>query len=105
YYDAYYKKATQARALIKKDFNSAFKSVDAILAPVTPSVAFKIGEKTGNPLDMYLEDIFTIPANLAGVPALSVPFGSADNLPIGVQIIGKHFDEKTILKIGHHLSS
>lgn len=105
YYDAYYKKATQARALIKKDFDSAFKSVDAILAPVTPTPAFKIVEKTDNPLDMYLEDIFTIPINLAGVPALSVPFGSVNNLPVGVQIIGKHFDEKTILKIGHHLSN
>lgn len=105
YYDAYYKKATQARALIKKDFDSAFKTVDAILAPVTPTLPFKIGEKTGNPLDMYLEDIFTIPANLAGVPALSVPFGKVDNLPVGVQIIGKHFDEKTVLKIGHHLVS
>ncbi|MEA2064883.1 MAG: Asp-tRNA(Asn)/Glu-tRNA(Gln) amidotransferase subunit GatA [Patescibacteria group bacterium] len=104
YYDAYYKKAAQARIMIKKDFDSAFKSVDAILAPVTPSTAFKIGEKTANPLDMYLEDIFTIPMNLAGVPALSVPFGNVNNLPVGVQIVGKHFDEKTILKIGHYLS-
>lgn len=103
YYDAYYKKAMQVRTLIKKDFEDAFKSVDAIISPVTTGPAFKIGEKTENPLEMYLQDIFTSPVNLAGVPALSVPFGSVDNLPVGVQIIGKHFDEKTILKIGKKL--
>ncbi|MBT4277639.1 Asp-tRNA(Asn)/Glu-tRNA(Gln) amidotransferase subunit GatA [Candidatus Falkowbacteria bacterium] len=103
YYDAYYKKAMQVRTLIKQDFDKVFESVDALIAPVTPGPAFKIGENINDPLQMYLEDIFTAPVNLAGVPALSVPYGKIDNLPVGVQIIGKHFDEKTILKIGSNL--
>ena len=105
YYDAYYKKAMQVRTLIKKDFDSAFEKVDAIIAPVTPDIAFKIGEKTDDPLQMYLEDIFTAPVNLAGVPSLAIPFGSAKKMPLGIQIIGKHFDEKTILKIGSKLEN
>lgn len=105
YYDAYYKKAMKVRTLIKKDFDEAFKKVDAIVAPVTPGPAFKIGENINDPLQMYLEDIFTAPVNLAGVPSLAVPFGKLDNLPVGVQIIGRHFDEKTILRVGKRLES
>ncbi|MEA2088956.1 MAG: Asp-tRNA(Asn)/Glu-tRNA(Gln) amidotransferase subunit GatA [Patescibacteria group bacterium] len=104
YYDAYYKKAMQVRTLIKKDFDNAFEKVDALLAPVAPDIAFKIGEKIDNPLQMYLEDIFTAPVNLAGVPSLAIPFGKTNKMPLSVQIIGKHFDEKTILKIGHKLT-
>jgi len=102
YYDAYYKKAQAVRTLIIQDFKKAFDDVDAILMPTTPSVAFRIGEKIDDPLQMYLEDLFTVPASLAGVPALSVPCGKIGNLPIGLQIIGKWFDEKTVLKIGYN---
>ncbi len=102
YYDAYYKKALQVRTLIKQDFEQAFKRVDLILAPTAPNVAFKIGEKINDPLQMYLSDIFTIPASLAGLPSLSLPCGQVDNLPVGLQIIGRQFDEKTILKLAHH---
>ncbi|NCF75415.1 MAG: Asp-tRNA(Asn)/Glu-tRNA(Gln) amidotransferase subunit GatA [Xanthomonadaceae bacterium] len=105
YYDAYYKKAMQVRTLIKKDFDDVFEKIDALIAPVTPNIAFKIGEKTDDPLQMYLEDIFTAPINLAGVPSLAVPFGETKKMPLSVQIIGKHFDEKTILKIGNKLKN
>ncbi len=105
YYDAYYKKAQKVRTLIKKDFDDVFEKVDALLTPATPGPAFKIGEKTADPLEMYLEDIFTAPINLAGVPALSLPAGKIDGMPVGVQIIGKHFDEETILKIGSKLEN
>ncbi len=99
YYDAYYLKALKVRTLIKRDFEQAFESVDAIIAPVSPMPAFKIGEKVQDPLQMYLGDIFTIPVNLAGLPAISVPCGfTKDNLPLSFQLIGKHFDEQTILK-------
>lgn len=102
YYDAYYKKAQQVRTLIKQDFEMAFKKVDAIVTPTTPSPAFKAGEKTEDPLQMYLADIFTISVNLAGVPGISVPCGfTSNNLPVGLQIIGKHFDEETILKTAY----
>ncbi|MFQ5852441.1 MAG: Asp-tRNA(Asn)/Glu-tRNA(Gln) amidotransferase subunit GatA [Candidatus Binatia bacterium] len=101
YYDAYYLKAQKVRSLIKKDFEETFKTYDAIITPTAPTTAFKIGEKTQDPLQMYLSDIFTIPVNLAGLPALSLPCGfDASGLPIGMQIIGKHFDEETILRIG-----
>ena len=103
YYDAYYKKAQEVRTLIKEDFQKAFEEVDALVAPVTPGPAFKIGEHTDDPLEMYLEDIFTAPINLAGVPSLSLPYGQIDGLPAGIQIIGRHFDEKTILRLGHFL--
>ncbi len=103
YYDAYYKKAMQVRTLIKKGFDQAFADVDIILAPVTPNPAFKIGENTSDPLQMYLEDMFTAPINLAGVPALSLPYGKIGHLPVGVQLIGRHFDEKTILRVGKKL--
>ena len=102
YYDAYYKKAQQARTLIKRDFEKVFNSVDAIVTPTSPTAAFKSGEKTEDPLQMYLSDIFTISVNLAGIPAISIPCGfTSNNLPIGLQIIGKHFDEESILKAAY----
>ncbi|HEX6768282.1 MAG TPA: amidase family protein, partial [Candidatus Binatia bacterium] len=102
YYDAYYLKAQRVRTLIKNDFDEAFKRCDVIVTPTTPTTAFKIGEKTQDPLQMYLSDIYTISINLAGLPALSLPCGfDCDNLPIGLQIIGKHFDEATVLRTAH----
>ncbi len=102
YYDAYYVKAQKVRTLIMRDFTEAFGQVDAILTPVAPTPAFKIGEKTGDPLQMYLSDIFTIPVNLAGTCALSVPAGlSASGLPVGLQLIGRPFGEETILRAAH----
>jgi aspartyl-tRNA(Asn)/glutamyl-tRNA(Gln) amidotransferase subunit A len=102
YYDAYYLKAQKVRTLIRNDFTEAFKQCDAILAPVTPTPAYKKGEKTDDPLKMYLDDILTTPINLAGNCALSLPCGfSADGMPIGLQIIGDAFQEETILKVGH----
>ncbi len=102
YYEAYYRKAQQVRTLIKKDFEDAFKKVDMIATPTSPTAAFKVGEKTADPLQMYLSDIFTISVNLAGVPGISVPCGfTSDNLPIGLQLIGKHFDEESILQVAH----
>jgi len=99
YYDAYYKKAQQVRTLIKNDFDEAWKQIDFILAPTTPTPAFRFGEKTDDPLQMYLSDIFTLSVNLAGIPAISIPCGfSKENLPIGLQLIGRPFDEATILK-------
>ncbi len=103
YYDAYYIKAQKVRRLIKEDFDKAFKEVDVILTPVSPTPAFKIGEKTKDPLKMYLEDIFTIPVNLAGLPAISIPVKKyQDELPVGFQLIGKPFHEADILGIGKH---
>jgi aspartyl-tRNA(Asn)/glutamyl-tRNA(Gln) amidotransferase subunit A len=102
YYDAYYLKAQRVRALIKQDFDEAFRRCDAIITPTAPTTAFKIGEKIANPLQMYLSDIYTISVNLAGLPALSLPCGfDGDGMPIGLQIIGKHFDEATILRLAH----
>lgn len=101
FYDAYFTKAQRVRRLISQDFTNAFKEVDVILAPTAPSVAFKIGEKTKDPLSMYLSDIFTIGANMAGLPALSMPAGMHNNLPIGMQLIGKHFKEGEILNVAH----
>lgn len=102
YYEAYYKKAQQVRTLIKRDFDEAFKGVDVIVTPTTPTPAFKIGEKASDPLQMYLSDIFTISVNLAGVPAISIPCGfSSQGLPIGLQLIGRHFDEEKILQVAH----
>lgn len=100
YYDAYYLKAQKVRSLIHQDFQNAFKVCDAILSPTTPSAAFKIGEKSADPLSMYLSDIFTISANLAAVPGLSIPCGqTSGGLPIGLQLMGKHFDEVRLLQI------
>ena len=102
YYDAYYLKAQKARTLIKEDFERAFSEVDVIASPTTPEAAFRAGEKTGDPLKMYLSDIFTISANLAGVPCISVPCGlTKAGLPAGLQIIGRHFDEEGVLKAAH----
>ena len=100
YYDAYYLKAQKVRQLIKNDFDKVFNDVDAILTPSTPSAAFKVGDKKDDPASMYLNDIFTVPVNLAGLPAISVPAGhDKNNLPLGLQLIGKPFDEQTILNL------
>ena len=100
YYDAYYRKAQQVRTLLTRDFLAAFNEVDAIVAPVTPTPAFKLGEKTDDPVKMYLEDIYSVAASLAGVCGMSVPCGTTrDGLPIGVQVMGKHFDEATMLRV------
>ena len=100
YYDAYYLKAQKIRQLIKNDFDKIFNDVDAILTPSTPSAAFKIGEKKDDPVSMYLNDIFTVPVNLAGLPAISIPAGyDKNNLPLGLQLVGKPFDEQTILNL------
>ena len=104
YYDAYYLKAEKVRTLIKSDFLQAFKKVDIILTPVSPTLPFKLGEKINDPLQMYLSDIFTVSASLAGLPALSVPVAFKQNLPVGLQIIGKYFHENTILKVGRVFS-
>jgi len=102
YYDAYYLRAQQARALIRRDFEEAFRVCDALLAPVAPTPAYRLGEKTADPLQMYLGDIFTVPANLAGICGLSVPCGAtAGGLPIGLQILGPAFQEEKILRVGH----
>jgi aspartyl-tRNA(Asn)/glutamyl-tRNA(Gln) amidotransferase subunit A len=102
YYDAYYLKAQKVRTLLVRDFEEAFKKVDAIVTPTSPTAAFKLGEKVDDPLSMYLADIFTVTADLAGIPGISVPCGETkENLPIGLQILGKHFDEATILRVGH----
>ena len=103
YYDAYYLKALKVRALIKNDFARVFKNYNCILTPTSPFPAFKIGEKISNPVSMYLSDIFTVPVNLAGLPAISIPSGfTKEELPIGLQIIGKPFDEETILRIAYN---
>lgn len=102
YYDAYYLKAQKVRTLIRQDFETIFNQYDVILGPTAPTTAFKIGEKIDDPLTMYVEDILTIPVNLAGIPAISVPCGFASNgLPVGLQIIGKAFDESTVLRVAH----
>jgi aspartyl-tRNA(Asn)/glutamyl-tRNA(Gln) amidotransferase subunit A len=102
YYDAYYLKALKVRTLIRRDFMQAFESCDVIVTPTSPTAAFRIGEKVDDPLQMYLADVFTISANLAGVPGISVNCGfTAAGLPIGLQILGKPFDEGTILKAAH----
>ena len=105
YYDAYYKKAQQIRRLIRDDFLTAFDSVDAILAPTTPGAAFKLGEKVDDPIQMYLSDIYTIAINLAGLPALTFPVGFDQGLPLGAQIIGKHFTEARLLQLAHQFQT
>ena len=101
YYDAYYLKAQRVRTLIRRDFDAAFESVDALVTPTTPTPAFRIGEKADDPLAMYLSDIFTVTVNLAGLPAVSIPCGvTRGGLPVGLQIIGRRFDEETVLRIG-----
>ena len=101
YYDAYYVKAQKVRTLIKQDFDEAFKQVDAIVAPTSPTVAFPIGARTGDPYQMYLADVFTIPANMAGIPGIAVPCGFSDGLPVSLQVFAKSFDEETVLQVAH----
>jgi aspartyl-tRNA(Asn)/glutamyl-tRNA(Gln) amidotransferase subunit A len=101
YYDAYYLRAQQVRTLIRRDFEGAFRQCEVVAMPTTPTPAFRIGEKTADPLQMYLADIFTVPANLAGIPGLSLPGGFVDGLPVGIQLLGRPFDEATLLRIGH----
>jgi aspartyl-tRNA(Asn)/glutamyl-tRNA(Gln) amidotransferase subunit A len=106
YYDAYYLKAQKLRTLIAGDFKSAFEEVDVILTPTAPSAAFAAGEKSDDPLAMYLNDVFTVPSSLTGLPAISVPAGlSADGLPLGLQLIAKPFDEATMLRAGFALEA
>jgi aspartyl-tRNA(Asn)/glutamyl-tRNA(Gln) amidotransferase subunit A len=100
YYDAYYLRAQKVRTLIRRDFEAALGACDVIATPTTPTPAFRLGEKTGDPLQMYLADIFTVPANLAGLPALSLPCGLAGGLPVGLQLLGRSFDEATLLRAG-----
>ena len=102
YYDAYYLKAQKIRKIISNEFEQAFKEVDLILGPTTPDSAFKLGEKTNDPIAMYLSDVFTVSTNLAGLPAMSIPMGFKKNLPLGLQIIGNHFDESKILSLAYH---
>ena len=101
YYDAYYLKAQQARTLIRQDFDQVFREVDALITPTSPVTAFKIGEKVGDPVQMYLIDACTLPVNIAGLPGLSIPCGFSDGLPVGMQFIGHHFSEETLLKAAH----
>jgi len=105
YYDAYYLKAQKVRTLIKDDFDKAFEKVDVLITPTAPTPAFKLGEKIDAPVSMYLSDIYTVSANLAGIPAVSVPCGKIDGLPVGLQIIGKQFDDEKILQIAQILNS
>ena len=101
YYDAYYLKAQKVRTLIRQDFEKAFETCDALITPVAPTTAFRIGEKVSNPLDMYLSDVFSVEVNMAGIPALSVPCGFSNGLPIGMQIMGPHLSEEMLLRIGY----
>lgn len=101
YYDAYYLKAQQIRRLISDDFKRAYQEVDVIMGPTAPSVAFRFGEKSGDPVSMYLSDIYTIAVNLAGLPAMSIPAGFSNNLPVGLQLIGDYFAEERLLNAAH----
>jgi aspartyl-tRNA(Asn)/glutamyl-tRNA(Gln) amidotransferase subunit A len=100
YYDAYYLRAQKVRTLIRRDFEKAFEACDVVATPTTPTPAFRLGEKTDDPLQMYLEDIFTVPANLAGIPGLSLPCGLVGGLPVGLQLLGRPFDEASLLRCG-----
>jgi aspartyl-tRNA(Asn)/glutamyl-tRNA(Gln) amidotransferase subunit A len=103
YYDAYYLKAMKCRTLILRDFQQAFERVDVVLTPTSPTVAFRIGERTADPLSMYLSDIFTITCNLAGLPGISLPCGkNSEGLPIGLQLMAPHFEESRLLRLAHH---
>jgi len=101
YYDAYYLKAQKVRTLLRRDFETAFSKVDILLAPTCPTTAFKLGEKTSDPLEMYLSDIYVVATNPAGVPAMALPCGFSNDMPVGMQLIGKHLDEQTIFQVGH----
>jgi len=101
YYDAYYLRAQKVRTLIRRDFERAFEVCDVVATPTAPTPAFRLGEKTEDPLQMYLADIFTVPASLAGIPGLSLPCGFVEGLPVGLQLLGRSFDEATLLRTGH----
>ena len=102
YYDAYYLKAQRVRTLLTRDFENAFEKVDAIVTPTCPTTAFKLGDKVNDPLAMYLADVYTVTADLAGIPGISVPCGyTREKLPVGLQLLGKHFDEATILRLAY----
>jgi aspartyl-tRNA(Asn)/glutamyl-tRNA(Gln) amidotransferase subunit A len=101
YYDAFYLKAQKVRTVIRREFDAAFEKYDVLVAPVTPTTAFKIGEKTADPFEMYLNDVFTLPVNIAGLPGMSVPAGFVEGLPVGLQVIGKPFDEENVLRVAH----
>ena len=102
YYEAYYKKASQVRTLIKKDFEEVFKTCDLVVTPTTPTPPFRLGERIEDPLTMYLSDVFTIPCNLAGLPGISIPCGfTEENLPVGLQILGRPLDEETVLRAAY----
>jgi aspartyl-tRNA(Asn)/glutamyl-tRNA(Gln) amidotransferase subunit A len=101
YYDAYYLKAQQVRHLIADDFKNAFEDVDVIAGPTAPTAAFRLGDKVDDPITMYLNDIYTIGANLGGFPGMSIPCGFVDGLPVGLHLVGHHFDESTLLRCGH----
>jgi len=101
YYDAYYLKAQKVRTLIRQEFDQAFEKYDALITPTSPTVPFKIGEKTSDPVQMYLSDVCTLPVNIAGIPAISIPAGFSHDLPVGLQIIGKPFSEEMLFKIAY----
>jgi aspartyl-tRNA(Asn)/glutamyl-tRNA(Gln) amidotransferase subunit A len=101
YYDAFYVKAQKVRTLIKQDFETAFDAVDVIVAPTSPTTAFRIGARMDDPYQMYLADVFTIPANMAGIPGISIPCGFSNDLPVGLQFLGKSFDEASVLGVAH----
>ena len=103
YYDAYYRKAQQARALIRQDFTQAFDKVDVVIGPTCPTPAFRFGAKGDDPVAMYLEDIYTIATNLAGLPGMSIPCGLVDGMPVGLQLIGNYFAEAQMLNVTHQL--
>ena len=105
YYDAYYRRAQKVRTLVRKDFIDAFKKVDVLLTPTTPTPAFKLGEKKQDPLAMYLSDVMTVAINVAGVPALSLPCGFVDGLPVGMQLIAPDLNEEQLFKVGHAYQS
>jgi aspartyl-tRNA(Asn)/glutamyl-tRNA(Gln) amidotransferase subunit A len=101
YYDAYYLKAQRVRTIIRRELEAAFEKYDALITPSSPTVPFRLGEKVDDPIQMYLSDIFTIPVNIAGIPALTLPAGFADRLPVGMQLMGRALSEETLLRIGH----
>ncbi len=105
YYDAYYKKATRVRTKIKEEFEKAFEDVDVILTPTTPNIAFKIGANATDPVQMYLEDVMTVPASAAGIPGISIPMGEKDGMPLGLQILGPQFEESRVLRVAHQMAT
>ena len=102
YYDAYYKQAQKVRTLIKQDFDRVWQQVDLLLTPTSPTTAFKLGEKTNDPLSMYLADIFTVSANITGIPGINIPIGRLDGLPVGMQLLGPEWSEQRLLQLAHY---